>query len=122
MTDILNLSYMGSIIQAVCPCGLKSKEIMQGIGFNYPELKKQIEPAYCDSCSIVIGRDISKLYCKCPTCRIKVVFYKPEINEREVDISEYSFVSDSYLQERDKWHCPNCKRETLQFEFRGCWD
>jgi predicted Zn-ribbon and HTH transcriptional regulator len=113
---------MGSIIKAICPCGLESEEIMQGIGFNYLERSIQMEPAFCDACGIVIGRDIQKLYSKCPKCRKKMTFYKPETEEEDDEAIGYSFASDNYLQQREKWHCPRCKRETLRFEFMGCWD
>jgi predicted Zn-ribbon and HTH transcriptional regulator len=112
---------MGTIIQAICPCGLESEPIMQGIGFSYPENKTQMEPAYCDTCGIVVGRDLSKLFSKCPKCRKKIRFF---LEEMETVDEEQSFIYPSLDYQRDKehWHCPRCKQETLQFWSMGCWD
>ncbi len=112
---------MGNIIQAICPCGLESEPIMQGIGFNYPETRTQMEPAFCDACGVVVGRDFSKLYSKCPKCRKKIKFY---LEELETNNEEQSFIYPSidYQQVKEHWHCPRCKQETLQFGSMGCWD
>jgi phage FluMu protein Com len=112
---------MGNIIQAVCPCGLASEKIFQGIGFRYFENGIRVEPAYCDRCGIVVGRDMSKSYSKCPQCRKKVKFYKEDVEESS-DEKESDLAMDDYLQERECWHCPRCKRDTLRFESLGMWD
>lgn len=97
--------------------------IYQGIGFQYFENGVRIEPAYCDNCEIVAGKDTSKAYCKCPRCRRKMTFYEDEVQlaNNEVDaITEMA--SRDYLEEKEYWHCPRCKQETLRFESRGLWD
>src|SRR5690606_24456806 len=121
---ILKCNDMGYIIQAVCICGLKSEEFYQGIGFRYFEDGSRMEPAYCDPCGVVIGRDISKRYSKCPQCRKKVRLYKDDVKdveEREVEMN-ISLITDNYIEEKELWHCPGCKRETLRFEHVGLWD
>ena len=112
---------MGSIIKAVCKCGLESDEIYQGIGFMYFETGTRIEPAYCDACGIVVGRDMSKSYSKCPKCRRKIRFYKDDVEEN-LSEEETELLSGDYLEEKEFWYCPRCKRETLRFESMGLWD
>ncbi len=112
---------MGNIVQAICSCGLQSEMIHQGIGFKYYENSIRIEPAYCDRCGIVFGRDISKSFSKCPRCRKKVKFYKEAVEESSVE-KGLGLATDDYLQEKECWHCPRCKRETLRFESLGLWD
>jgi hypothetical protein len=60
---------MGYILKAVCPCGLSSEKMLQGIGFGFPETCYDGEPAFCDSCGLVAGKDASKRYSKCPVCK-----------------------------------------------------
>jgi predicted Zn-ribbon and HTH transcriptional regulator len=111
---------MGNIIMATCPCGLESKEILQGIGFNYYENHQRMEPAYCDHCGIVAGRDMSKSISKCPKCRRKMRYYFEDL---EMDSgNEEDFPDSEYLESKEFWHCPRCKQETLKFEGMGCWD
>lgn len=112
---------MGNIIQAVCPCGLESEEILQGIGFGYFTNGIRTESAYCDACGIVIGRDISKSFSKCPASRRKIKFYLEDVEESEVE-NQPGMATDDYLQQKEHWHCPRCKRETLTFESLGLWD
>lgn len=112
---------MGYIIRAICPCGLVSDEMMQGIGFNYFESGYNCEPAYCDTCGIVVGRDASKSYSKCPTCRKKVKFYNESLNQPNKEQDPCTPTSN-YMEDKELWHCPRCKQETLQFESMGCWD
>ncbi len=112
---------MGNIIQAVCPCGLESEEILQGIGFGYFTNGIRTEPAYCDTCGIVIGRDICKSISKCPTCRRKVKFYVEDAKESKAE-DQPCLATDDYLQHKEHWHCPRCKKETLAFESFGLWD
>jgi predicted Zn-ribbon and HTH transcriptional regulator len=111
---------MGTIIKAVCTCGLESDTIHQGIGFRYFENGVRIEPAYCDSCGIVVGRDISKSFSKCPQCRRKVKFYTEDVEESDEKVP--GLATDDYLDEKEFWHCPRCKRETLRFKSLGLWD
>jgi|SRR5690554_3875986 len=115
---------MGYIIQAVCECGLRSKEICQGIGFKFFEDGSRIEPAYCDPCGVVVGRDISKRHAKCPRCRKKVRFYKEDVEDvKEGDVeTNLGLIIRDYITGKDLWHCPGCKRETLRFEHFGLWD
>lgn len=108
---------MGNITQAVCQCGLESEAIFQGIGFSYYENGNRTEPAYCDTCGIVVGKDMSKHYAKCPSCRKKMKFYQ----EEDID-TPMELVSGDYLQEKESWYCPRCKKQTLHFESMGCWD
>lgn len=112
---------MGNIIKAVCTCGLESDEIYQGIGMRFYETGSRTEPAYCDACGIVVGRDTSKSFSKCPQCRRRVKFYKEEVEENEVEKIP-GLATDDYLDEKGFWHCPRCKRETLRFESLGLWD
>ncbi|RDV11836.1 hypothetical protein DXT99_23925 [Pontibacter diazotrophicus] len=112
---------MGNIIKAVCQCGLESGEIYQGIGFRYFENGIRIEPAYCGDCGIIVGRDMSKSFSKCPQCRKKVKFYKEDVEESEIE-KELGLATDDYLPEKEQWLCPRCKRETLGSEFMGMWD
>ncbi len=112
---------MGDIIIAVCPCGLTSKQIFRGIGFIYFETGHFCEPAYCDTCGIVEGKEASRSYSKCPSCRRKMKFYNPQLNEQEEEVSGEPAFSH-YLEGETQWHCPKCKQETLKFENIGCWD
>jgi predicted Zn-ribbon and HTH transcriptional regulator len=112
---------MGNIVMAVCSnCSLESDTIYQGIGFRYYEKGIRTEPAYCDACGVVVGRDISKSYSKCPKCRRKVKFYKEDVEESETE--EQLGLPGDYLQEKKFWHCPRCKEEALQFQSMGMWD
>ncbi|ALJ00766.1 hypothetical protein [Rufibacter tibetensis] len=111
---------MGNIIQASCTCGLESEQIFQGIGFQYYETRIRLEPAYCDLCGIVSGKDMGKNFCKCPKCRKKMKFYYEGL---EADDNEDSdFPSSEYLESKEHWHCPKCKDENLIFGSMGCWD
>ncbi|GAB3533060.1 hypothetical protein GCM10027443_17780 [Pontibacter brevis] len=112
---------MGNIIQAVCQCGLESDTIYQGIGFRYYENGIRVEPAHCDACGIVVGKDMSKSYSKCPECRRKAKFYKDDVEENLPE-EKTVVLSGDYLDEKKFWHCPRCKRETLHFENMGLWD
>ena len=112
---------MGNIIKASCLCGLESEDIYHGIGFRFYETGTRVEPAFCDACGIVVGRDINKSYSKCPKCRKKVKFYRDEIEERVVE-EELGLSTGDYLEDKEFWHCPKCKREKLQFESMGLWD
>lgn len=112
---------MGNIIQAVCRCGLESEAIFQGIGFGYYETGYVVEPAYCDTCGIVVGKDTGKSFSKCPKCRRKMKFYK-EALEAEEEGKELLLPSIDYQQTKEYWHCPKCKQQTLWFESMGCWD
>lgn len=94
---------------------------MQGVGFNYFESGYFCEPAYCDTCGIVVGKDASKSYSKCPSCWKKLKFYKENLNKRS-DLPFPGYANSNYLEEKEHWHCPRCKQETLQFESLGCWD
>jgi predicted Zn-ribbon and HTH transcriptional regulator len=94
---------------------------MQGVNFSYFETGYYCEPAYCDTCGIVVGRDVSKSYSKCPTCREKVKFYNESLNQPYKE-QEPSTLSSNYLEEKELWHCPRCKQETLKFESMGCWN
>ncbi|WP_162055404.1 hypothetical protein [Pontibacter pamirensis] len=112
---------MGDIIQAICPCGLESEAIFQGIGFNYYETGYAVEPAYCDTCGIVTGKDISKNFSKCPECRRKMKFYRDEMEATKEEQELLPSYID-YQEAKRYWHCPRCKRQTLRFESTGCWD
>jgi hypothetical protein len=111
---------MGNIISATCKCGLESEEIFQGIGFNYYSNHVRIEPAYCDQCGIVVGRDMCKSFSKCPKCRMKMKFYYEVLGTKNDEGDDTP--SSEYLESQDLWHCPRCNEETLSFNFMGCWD
>jgi uncharacterized protein with PIN domain len=94
--------------------------MFQGIGFGYPKARRQIEPAFCDTCGVVIGKDITKKFSKCPKCRKKLDFYNDHAEMKEDD---WGLVPvEDYLVSKKYWHCPGCKEEKLTFEFMGCWD
>ncbi|WP_026462786.1 hypothetical protein [Adhaeribacter aquaticus] len=100
---------------------VKTNQIYQGIGFKYFETGKIIEPAFCDSCGLVSGRDKNKISTRCSKCRKKMKFYKEGIEGGEIE-RMFSIPTDEYLQSKKYWHCPKCKKETLELEFIGCWD
>ncbi|AMM52453.1 hypothetical protein TH61_16395 [Rufibacter sp. DG15C] len=111
---------MGYKIKAECGCGLESKKIYQGIGFNYFTTRVRLEPAYCDHCGIVVGSDMSKTESKCPNCARDTKYYFEGMEDQFGGDSD--FPPSDYLQSKDFWHCPKCKKETLQFARLGLWD
>jgi hypothetical protein len=112
---------MGTIVRAICKCGLESEDIYQGIGFAFQTEEEFCEAAYCDNCGIIAGKDGRKLTPKCPKCRKNMTFYNDVLNKGRTT-SNFELACSNYLEKRKYWHCPSCKKRTLIFETRGLWD
>jgi hypothetical protein len=111
---------MGTLIKAVCSCGYASKVMQQGIGFAYFDTGDYYEPAYCDQCGEVRLRNRRKRP-RCGYCRKRMHFYFDDVGANPVP-SPDDLVFTNYLEQKELWHCPACKQETLRFEQWGTWD
>ena len=110
---------MGYLLKAICSCGYESKEIMQGIGFDYARKGIYYEPAWCDNCGIVEARDGREEHPECKTCHAVMHFYQEE-DEAPVTYDILGLRETDY--DKRKWHCPRCQQQELSFVKIGLWD
>ena len=113
---------MGYLLLANCKCGYKSKTLQQGVGFNYSEDGSYYEVAYCDGCKRVQDADSSQVGASCKRCKAPLRFYKEDIEMTETSTNDFGFPNTDYLEQKEYWHCPKCKQETLTFSSAGLWD
>jgi DNA-directed RNA polymerase subunit RPC12/RpoP len=138
---------MGAVIQARCPCGFQSGQILAGGGFkNYKELCAA--PALCLKCMQLVIKNYYEKDSKCPECGEKVTFYNdPKLQAPKDAIKGVSQRPPSPFEEIMSWYrkrdvfawvreedkltfrlpniqylCPKCQKVTMEFLYVGDWD
>ena len=123
---------MGSIIQANCECGFKSKLICAGGGMlNFKDTL--IAPALCTNCYTFTVRNYLKKYNYCSKCRSKVTFYnnKSLWKDKDVLLDEFdcifywnidTFDDIAFILSNTMYLCPKCREFRMKFYACGFWD
>ena len=113
---------MGSSVNAVCPCGLESKWILVGPGFNGPELN--YFPCLCEACHSVVQINLCAKTRRCPKCKSRRVI--PYDNPRLSESKGAQFTEENRFHGKEfegNLLCPSCNKMTLKFEDAGMlWD
>jgi hypothetical protein len=100
---------MGSLLQAFCPCGYRSREIFAGGGFD----GGRNIPGRCDYCREIITINPNKKRVRCTRCG-----RKPVALEEVIHLDEMT----ETIGEKKAYLCPKCNSTSLTFEFIGTWD
>ena len=123
---------MGSIIQANCECGFKSRLIYAGGGMmNFKETLTA--PALCTNCYTFTVRNYFKKYNYCSKCRSKITFYDDKSLWKDKDASQDEFDSifywnidifndTAFILPNTIYLCPKCKKFKMNFYPCGDWD
>ena len=108
---------MGSIKNALCPCGFKSIITVGGNMRSF--LDYSSFPFYCDCCGLV-DVNVAKEDLHCPKCKsinvkqygIPPISEPPTINRGFVSCNNYKSDHCGHL-------CPSCKQKTMEFGSHG---
>jgi len=123
---------MGSIIQAHCECGFKSKEILAGGGMlDFKEVLTA--PALCTSCYIFTVRNYLNKYNYCSKCKSKITFYndKKLWKDKNASLDEFKsifwwsinlFTDEAFVLPMTSFLCPKCREYNMKFYPCGLWD
>ena len=138
MTSIIrkfntNNHIMGSMLQPVCDCNHTFRLITAGGGMmNFME--KCVVPFYCDHCCTISHCNVMKEKHRCGKCDKKLTMYGKLLGYMSPDNPDYNYNPEKvvfdwtvgpdlqYILENKKYHCPSCKKETLEFLSFGHWD
>jgi len=123
---------MGTIIQAKCECGFKSKEIYAGGGFKNSE-DVLSAPALCTNCYTFTVRNYFSRYNYCSKCKSKVTFYNSDKLWKDKNVSQDEFDSifwwnidflnnKAFILPNTLYLCPECKKFKMKFYFCGFYD
>ena len=123
---------MGSIIQAKCECGFKSRKIYAGGGFkNFKDVLSA--PALCTNCyTFTIENYLTKSN-HCKKCRSKITFYDDKSLWKDKNIStdeedcifywEINLFDNKAFKLPDIFYlCPKCREFKMKFYTCGFWD
>lgn len=122
------------MLLAKCSCGFESEKIYAGGGFlNCNESCGA--PALCQRCNLFVVKNYLKIFCRCPQCKKKVLFYDdpslqkgPPINfDKEVETdSVFSWnmhdKNKLFILPNTYYFCPECGKFAMTFEDVGDWD
>ena len=123
---------MGSIIQAECECGFKSKKIYAGGGFKDSE-DVLLAPALCTNCCTFTVRNYFSRYNYCSKCKSRVTFYNSDKLWKEKDAPQDEFDSVFWwnIEQRNNaafilpdilYLCPKCREFKMSFFSCGLYD
>ena len=118
---------MGSVITATCKCGYKTDRLFLGSGMSG---YKEIFPAICSHCKIVVAIDYFNNTSQCPTCKKIVTFYNDnklksneEVERNTGDVFSWGITDNTILKLPNiHYLCPRCGQYGLKFEHTGYWD
>ena len=97
---------MGSILAAKCSCGFEYDWINAGGGMlNFHEVC--YAPALCKECNIFVVKNYLQMFCKCPQCKKKVLFYNdPSLQKEPLKVvdetEEYDSIFYWNISDEDK--------------------
>ena len=122
---------MGTIIQAECECGYKSKLIYAGRGMFGTGCTV---PALCRNCNEIVAVKYLPPDAQCPNCGKEVIFNndvslrqeREDVNNTEIqiiDIFNWRIGENKFFRLPDTFYlCPKCKKMTMRFMYAGNWD
>jgi predicted RNA-binding Zn-ribbon protein involved in translation (DUF1610 family) len=122
---------MGTIIEAECICGYKSKAIAAGRGMFDSTYTM---PAMCGNCNDIVSVKYLASTARCPDCGKEVIIYNDislrqdsdDINDSKIEITDiihWRIGEKKFFRLPDTLYlCPKCKRITMKFTEIGNWD
>lgn len=83
-------------------------------------------PSYCTSHDLIVTRDCTKKWNKCPSCKFIICKYgsienRPTINRGNIIFQWYLNQNESYVLRDGSDYCPNCYHPTLNIRTVGNW-
>jgi hypothetical protein len=121
---------VGQMMQATCPCGFTSDEMLIGGGMqNYGSYC--LMPAACVQCKTIIAADyFGEPEPTCGTCGTPLFFYIERQPQRRSAVTDDPVTETADAGRHREWVspaedsclCPACGENTLNFAMTGLWD
>ena len=117
---------MGSIVEALCPCGFSSGSFFLGSGMLGPPTRCAM-PALCRNCRRIGAHDFLGKRPRCSACRGPVEWCAVEASpDRDPDeappVFDWTVEGRTFVLSDVDYRCPACDQTTMRFLQAGCWD
>jgi len=101
---------MGYILQPICVCGFKFKDIFMGGGMRNFTYSCEV-PFYCVHCETIKVRNLFKKVKKCHLCKERERFIGEKLDSSECEECQKLLPPDL----NDKFKCGKCKSELVMY-------